>query len=94
MGVVLPRSQSRWILEVVDVAGFVLPDAHQLMLVSMASAKPTVAQDSLEASMERVEVQVDGMSHNNGWRIPGHHQSCPFLSEFAPSATRYFILSE
>jgi hypothetical protein len=36
--------------------------------------------------VERAGAQVDGMSHDDGWRIQGHQQSRPFLSEFAQSA--------
>jgi hypothetical protein len=50
--------------------------------------KPAVAQGSLEASVERVEAQVDGMPHDDKLRIRGHHQTRCFLSEFAPSTTR------
>jgi hypothetical protein len=44
--------------------------------------------------VERVEAQVDEMPHVNGLWIRGHHHTCPCLSKFAPSATRYFIPSE
>jgi hypothetical protein len=49
---------------------------------------PTVARGSLEALVERVEAQVDEVPHDDGLRIQGHHHTCPFLSELAPSATR------
>jgi hypothetical protein len=31
--------------------------------------------------MERVEAQVNGMPHDGGLRIQGHHHTCRFLSE-------------
>jgi hypothetical protein len=49
---------------------------------------PTVARGLLEISMERVEAHVDGKPHDDWLRIWGHHHTHPFLSEFAPSATR------
>jgi hypothetical protein len=90
MGVVLPRSRSRRTLENDDVARIVLPDAHQLLPIfaKWHSAKPTFAQGSLEASVERVEAQVDGKPHDDCLMTQGLHHTHPFLSEFAPSTTR------
>jgi hypothetical protein len=69
--VVLPRSQSRRTLEIVDEVVIVLPDAHRLLptFVRWHSVVPAVARGSLEASVERVEAQVDGMPHDDGLRI-------------------------
>jgi hypothetical protein len=66
----LSRSQSRRTLEIVDKAVIVMPSAHRLLLTFARwhSAVPTVARGSLEVSVERVEVQVDGMSHDDRLR--------------------------
>jgi hypothetical protein len=87
--VVSPRSQSRT-LEAVDEAAIVLPVAHRLLLIfaQWHLTVPAVARCSLEAPVGRVEALVDGMSHDDGLRIRGHHHTCPCLSEFAPSGTR------
>jgi hypothetical protein len=86
----LPRSQGRRTLEAVDVVPNVLPNAHRLLptFARWHSTVPTVARGSLEASVEKMEAQVDGMSHDDGLRIQGHHHICPCLSEFTPSTTR------
>jgi hypothetical protein len=46
----------------------ILPDAHRLLatFARWHSAVPTVSRGSLEASVETVEAQVDGMSHDDG----------------------------
>jgi hypothetical protein len=86
MEVVLPRSRGRRIVEAIMN---VLPDIHQFLPISSSRhlVKPTAARGSLEASVERVEAQVDGMSHDDRLRTRGHHHTRPCLSEFAPSAT-------
>jgi hypothetical protein len=86
----LPVSQSRRTLESVGDAMIVLPGAHrsQPTFARWHSTVPTVAQGSLEVSVERVETQVDGMPHDDGLRIRGHHHTHPFLSEFSPSTIR------
>jgi hypothetical protein len=86
----LPRSQSRRILEAVDETAIVLPGAHRLLrtIAQWHSTVPVVARGSLEASVERVEAQVDGMSHDDRLRTRGHHHIRPFLSGFALPATR------
>jgi hypothetical protein len=68
----------------------VLLDAQYFLPISACwhSVKPTVAQGSLEASVERVEAQVDGMPHDDCLLTRGLHHTHPFLSEFTPSATR------
>jgi hypothetical protein len=38
--------------------------------------------------MERVEAHVNGMSHDDGLRIRGHHHIRPCLSEFVSSTIR------
>jgi hypothetical protein len=88
MEVGLPRSRSRT-LEVVDVV-IVLLDTHQLLpnFAGWYLPVPTFARGLLEASMERVEAQVDGMLHDDELKIQGHHHTRPFLREFTPSATR------
>jgi hypothetical protein len=65
--VALPRSRSRRTLEAVDVAVIVLPDIYQFLPISAwwHSVKSAVAHGWLEASMERVETQVDGMPHDD-----------------------------
>jgi hypothetical protein len=88
--VVLPRSQSRRTLEAVDEAAIVLPGAYRLLPTFarwylVVSAAP---RGSLEALVEWVEAQVDGMSHDDGLRTRGHHQTRPCLRKFVPSATR------
>jgi hypothetical protein len=85
--VVLPRSQSRRTLEIIDEVAIVLPDAHRLLLTfaQWHSAVLAVARGSLEASVGRMEVQVDGMSHDDGLRTWGHHHTHPCLNMFAPS---------
>jgi hypothetical protein len=40
--------------------------------------------------VERVEVQVDGMSHDDGLRTQGHHHTRPCPNVFAPSAIMSF----
>jgi hypothetical protein len=42
----------------------------------------------------RVEAQVDRMPHDDRLMTRGHHHACPYLSEFAPSAKRYFVALE
>jgi hypothetical protein len=86
----LPRSHGRRTLEFIDDAAIILPDAHQLLptFTRWHSVVPTVARDSLEVSVERVEVQVDGLSHDDGFKTQGHYHTCLCLSEFAPSTTR------
>jgi pyruvate/2-oxoglutarate/acetoin dehydrogenase E1 component len=81
------QKSSRRTLEVVDDAVIVLPDAHRSLSIfarwySMVS---TVARDSLEASVERVEAHVDGMPHDDDLMTQGLHHTRPCLSEFAPS---------
>jgi hypothetical protein len=74
----LPRSQGRRTLEVVDVGLNILPNAHRLVatFARWHSAVLTVARGSLEASVEKVEADVDGMSRDDGLRIRGHHHTC------------------
>jgi hypothetical protein len=86
----LPRSKSRRILEVVNETAIILPGAHRLLptFALSHSAMPAIARGSLEALVERVEAQVDGMPHDDGLRTRRHHHTRPFLSEFAPSTTR------
>jgi hypothetical protein len=88
----LPRSQSRRTLEIVDETAIVLPGAHRLLLTFARwhLAVLAIARGSLEASMGRMEVQVDGMSHDNGLRTRGHHHTRPCLNMFAPSAIMSF----
>jgi hypothetical protein len=64
----LPRSQSRRILVAIDEIMIVLPDTHRLLptFARWHSAVPTVSQGSLEASVERVQAQVDGMPRDDG----------------------------
>jgi hypothetical protein len=90
--VVLPRNQSRRTLEIVDKAAIVLPGAHRLLptFARWHSVVLVVARGSLEASVERMEVQVDGMSHDDGLRTRGHHCTCPCLNVFTPSAIMSF----
>jgi hypothetical protein len=92
----LPRSQSRRTPEAIDDTMIVLPGAHQLLpnIARWHSMVPTVVRGLLEASVERVEAQVDEMPHDDGLRIQGHHHTRPFLSKLSPSATRKFIPSE
>jgi hypothetical protein len=87
---VSPRSQNRRTLEAVVEATIVLPIAHRLLptFVRWHLTVPTVARGSLEAPVERVEAQVNGMSDDEELRIRGHHHTHLCLSEFAPSATR------
>jgi hypothetical protein len=70
----------------VDEAAIVLTAAHRLLTAfgQWHLTVPAVARGSLEAPVGRVEVQVDGMSHNDGLRIWEHHHTHPFLSEFTP----------
>jgi hypothetical protein len=84
----LPRSQSRSILEAVVVAAIVLPNVQhfQPILACWHSAVPTIDQGSLKASVERVQAQVDKMTHDHRLRIHEHYHTCHFLNEFAPSA--------
>jgi hypothetical protein len=84
----LPRSQSRT-LEAIDEATIVLLVVHRLLptFARWHLMVPAVARGSLDAPVERMEAQVDGMSHDDGLRIRGHHHTCPCLSEFATSAT-------
>jgi hypothetical protein len=86
----LPRSRGRRILEAINVAVVVLPDAHRLLptFARWHSLVPTVARGPLEVSVERVEAQVDRMSHDDVLMTQGLHYSHPCLSEFATSATR------
>jgi hypothetical protein len=86
----LPKSQNRRTLGTVDEAAIVLLVIHLLLPTSARwhLTVPIVARDSLEVSVEKMEAHVDRMSHDDGLRTWGHHHTCPFLSEFAPSATR------
>jgi hypothetical protein len=86
----LPRSRGRKNFEAVEDVVIVLPNAHRLLqtYARWHSAVPTVARGSLEASVERVEAQVDGMSHDDRLRTWGDHHTHPCLSEFSPSTTR------
>jgi hypothetical protein len=81
---VLPRSQCRRTLEAVDEIVIVLTGSSTI--AQWYSAVPVVSQGSLEASVERMEAQVDGMPHDDGLRTQGHHHTHPFLGEFTPSA--------
>jgi hypothetical protein len=85
----LPRSQNRRILEAVDVTVIVLLDAHRSLptFAGWRSVVPIVARGSLEASVERMESQVDGISHDDGLMTQRLHHTRPFLSKFAPSVT-------
>jgi hypothetical protein len=69
---VSPRNQSRT-LGAVDEAVIVLLVVHRLLptFAQWHLMVPAVAQGSLEALVERVEAQVDGMSLNDGLRIRG-----------------------
>jgi hypothetical protein len=79
-------------LEIVDEVVIVLPSAHRLLLTFARwhSAVLAVARGSLEASMGRMEVQVYGMSHDDGLRTRGHHHTRPCLNVFAPSTIMSF----
>jgi hypothetical protein len=68
---VSPRSQSRRTLEAVDDVVIVLLVIHRLLstFARWHLMVPAVAQGSLVVPMERVEAQLDGMSHDDGLRI-------------------------
>jgi hypothetical protein len=64
-------NQSRRTLKAVNVVVIVPPDIHHFLPIFARwhLAVPTVAQDSLEASVERVEAHMDRKSHDDGLRI-------------------------
>jgi hypothetical protein len=64
----LPRSQSRRTLSAVDEVVIVLLVNHRLLstFARWHLMVPAIARGSLEAPVERVEAQVDGMSLDDG----------------------------